>query len=216
MNRHGFDPRDFEVGPLDLSDSLQLDEAAAVATRAFQFDPFFVHLSPRPLQRARGLGIFWRSQVAAFGERAEVYGARRPDGRLLGVAVWVKPGQYPIPIKGQLRQAAGAFWALCPRPKALIDGQRYIAALDKVHPKDDLWYLLLLVADPSAQRSGIGTKLQEIVLDRADAEGTPAYLETQNAENIPYYRHFGFEVTHELHPVRHGPPLWTMWRDAKG
>jgi GNAT superfamily N-acetyltransferase len=89
-------------------------------------------------------------------------------------------------------------------------------ALEKAHPKDPVWYLNLLVADPSAQRSGVGTKLQELVLERADEEGVPAYLETQNPDNLPYYRRFGYELVQELHPVKDGPPLWTLRREPKG
>ncbi|HET9090975.1 MAG TPA: GNAT family N-acetyltransferase [Acidimicrobiales bacterium] len=205
----------FEIGVLDPRDTVQLNDAAAVATRAFQFDPFFVYLSPRPLQRARGLGIFFRSQIAALGGRSEMLAARQPDGRLVGVACWVKPDGYPLPVGVQLRQSLGAFWALIPRPKALVDGTRYISAIDKAHPKEPSWYLFLLVADPSVQRSGIGTELQQTVLQRADADGLPAYLETQNLDNLADYRRFGYEVADELHPVPRGPPLWTMRREPR-
>jgi GNAT superfamily N-acetyltransferase len=206
----------FEVRPLDLSDPLLLGEAAVVATRAFQFDPFFVHLTRRPLIRSRGLGLFWRSEISVLGDRAEPLGAFDPHGRLLGVAVWVKPGKYPLPIGAQLRQAAGAFRALFLQPSALVDGSKYLGALEKAHPREPLWYLLLLVTDPAVQRSGIGGALQQVVLERADAEGIPAYLETQNADNLPYYRRFGYEVVEELHPVAAGPPLWTLRREPKG
>ncbi|MHB1988961.1 MAG: GNAT family N-acetyltransferase [Acidimicrobiales bacterium] len=205
----------FEVNRLELSDPAQLEDAAVVATRAFQFDPFFVHLSPRPLLRARGLAIFWRSQLGALGEAAEAYGARRRDGRLAGVAIWIKPTMYPLSPRAQLRQSLGALRALWPRPRALLDGAKYLLSIDSVHPKVPVWYLNLLVADPSDQRSGIGTALQQPVLQHADAEGLPAYLETQNQDNLAYYRRFGYEVAHELHPVAKGPPLWTMWRDPR-
>lgn len=205
----------FEIGRLDLSDKAQLNDAAAVAMRAFEFDPFFVFLSPRPLLRARGLGLFWRSEIAALGDSGEVYGARRADGRLVGVGAWVKPGGFPLPVANQLRQAAGALWALWPRPRSLVDGSKYLLAIEKVHMKDPHWYLNLLVVDPSAQRSGAGGALQAAVLERCDAEGFPAYLETQNPDNLSYYRRFGYEVVDELHPVPNGPPLWTMCRPAK-
>ena len=160
--------------------------------------------------------FFYLAQLAALGERAEAYGARQPDGRLVGVAAWVRPGCYPLGGAAQLRQAGGALWALLPSPRGLRDGTRYLLAIDKVHPKEPAWYLNLLVADPSAQRAGVGAALQGGVLERADLEGMPAYLETQNPDNLPYYRRFGYEVVDELRPVPHGPPLWTMRRPAAG
>lgn len=205
----------FSVGPLDLTDKSDLAHAATVATRAFQFDPFFVHLCPAPLLRARGLAIFWRSELAAIGERGEAFAARLGDGRIVGVAIFVQPGKYPLPVRSQLRQSAGALWALWPRPRALVDGTKYLLAIDKAHPRQPLWYLNLLVTDPALQRSGIGTALQAPVMERADEEGLACYLETQNSENIAYYARFGYEVVNELQPVEAGPPLWTMLRPPR-
>jgi hypothetical protein len=48
-------------------------------------------------------------------------------------------------------------------------------------------------------------------LDRCDAEHAPAYLESSNPDNIPYYNRFGFEVTGEI-VMPDGPTLWAMWR----
>ena len=193
-----------------------LDDAAAVAARAFQFDPFFEFLSPRPLLRARGLGLYWRAVLANLGAGARVLGARRPDGRLVGVAATVEPGGYPPPVGAQLRQMAGAFRGLIPRPPALVTGSRYLLAIDKEHPHDELWYLALLVVDPELQRSGVGGLLQQPMLRAADEAGHDCYLETQNSDNLPYYRRFGYEVVTELRPVRKGPPIWTMRRPAMG
>ncbi len=101
------------------------------------------------------------------------------------------------------------------RPKAMIQGLRYLLAIENAHPKDTLWYLLLLVVDPSAQRSGIGALLQHDAMATADSEGLDCYLETQKPENLVYYRRFGYEVAEELRPVKDGPPLWTMRRPCK-
>lgn len=191
------------------------DEVGIVGARAFQNDPFFEFLAPRPLLRARGLALFCRAYVNVMGDAGEVLGARSPDGRLVGVAAWIKPGTYPLPAAAQLRQIGQVFWALVPRPKALVDGSKYLLALDRVHPKEDVWFLQLLVVDPSVQRRGIGSMLQRSGLDRADEEGLACYLETQNPDNLPYYRRFGYEIDHELRPVRRGPPLWTMRREPR-
>lgn len=192
-----------------------LGDAAMVAARAFHNDPFFEYLDPKGVRRARALALFWRSEIAALGEGAKILGARDPDGRLVGVSVWLPPGEYPLPVASQLRQMLGAGRAMVLRTKAMVDGLRYILAIDKAHPKDELWYLLLLVVDPSVQRGGIGARLQQEGLDSADKDGLDCYLETQKPENLMYYRRFGYEVAEELHPVRGGPPLWTMRRPCK-
>jgi GNAT superfamily N-acetyltransferase len=191
-----------------------LDGAAMVAARAFFHDPFFEFLLPRGVTRARGLALFWRASLAGLGPTAQLTGARGPDGRLLGVAAVVPPGGYPFPVAGQVRTLVGATRAMMLRPSALLHGLRYLLAIEHAHPSHPLWYLYLLVVDPSAQRSGIGGRLQQDMLSTADREGIDCYLETQKADNLPYYRRFGYEVDQELRPVAAGPPLWTMRRPA--
>jgi GNAT superfamily N-acetyltransferase len=205
---------DFSVEKLSL-DAGTLEDVAAVSTAAFVDDPFFKFLSPKETLRRRGLKIYCRGMVASLGDRGHVLGARAADGRLLGTAAFVRPGNFPLPPSAQVRQASAALWALLPRPPALISGSRYLLAMDRAHPRGELWYLALLVVDPSVQRGGIGSALQEPVYGAADKEGLPSYLETQKAENLAYYRRFGYEVVKELRPVRRGPPLWTMRREPR-
>ena len=52
-------------------------------------------------------------------------------------------------------------------------------------------------------------------LDRCDAEHAPAYLESSNPANVPYYQRFGFEVTGEIVLPDGGPSLVPMWRRAR-
>lgn len=189
-----------------------LGQIGRVATEAFADDAFFSFLLPEERARRRGLDIFFRSMVAAVGPRAVVQGARGPDGRLLGVAAFVPPGAWPLPVGAQLRQLWGALVAMIPRPRALVDGSRYLFAIERIHPKEDHWYLLLLAVDPAAQRGGIGGALQEQVYPGADEGGLDSYLETQKEANLAYYRRFGYEVEQELRPVKAGPPLWTLRR----
>jgi GNAT superfamily N-acetyltransferase len=203
-----------EISPLS-NRGRDLDDAAMVAARAFHNDPFFEYLDPHGITRARGLALFWRSELAALGPETRLSGARTSDGKLAGVSAWLPPGTYPLPVTSQLRQLVGAGRAMILRPPALLKGLRYLMAIDKAHPKEQLWYLLLLVVDPSAQRSGIGARLQEEGMATADKEGLDCYLETQKPENLVYYRRFGYEVDQELRPVKDGPPLWTMRRPAR-
>jgi GNAT superfamily N-acetyltransferase len=207
-------PTEVEIQPLATRGN-DLDEAAMVGARAFYDDPFFEFLEPHPLRRARGLALYVRAALFALGDAGRVSGARRPDGRLVGVAAWVPPGAYPLPAAKQARQMAGTFRAMMLRPPALLVGLRYLLAIEKAHPKDPLWYLLLLVVDPSVQRGGIGSRLQQEGLEDSDRDGLDCYLETQKAENLPYYRRSGYEVDSELRPVAGGPPLWTMRRPCR-
>jgi GNAT superfamily N-acetyltransferase len=208
--------------PIELSTLVpqgrDLDDAALVAARAFHDDPFFVFLDAHAVTRARGLALFWRATIAAAAGRATITGARLPEdqNRLVGLSVVVPPGNWPLSIPSQARQLAGAFRAMVVRPTALVRGTRYLFSMEAAHPKDDLWYLMLLVVDPSVQRAGIGSRLQQDMLAAADAQGTDCYLETQKPENVPYYGRFGYQLTKELQPIPAGPPLFLMRRAPQG
>jgi hypothetical protein len=53
------------------------------------------------------------------------------------------------------------------------------------------------------------------VLDRCDAEGIPAYLESTKERNVGFYESHGFAVTGREQIARGGPQLWLMWRTPK-
>jgi GNAT superfamily N-acetyltransferase len=190
----------------------ELTNASLVANRAFFSDPFFRFLSPSDRLRSRGLTLFFRANLAHFGDGGRIVTVRQADDTIVGVAAWLPTDRYPQSVGTQLAQIPGTFRALYRRPRALIDGNRYLTAIAKSHPKEPHWYLLLLVADPTIQRSGVGTMLMHHGLALADAEGVGGYLETQNGDNLAYYRRFGYELRETLRPVKEGPPLYTMWR----
>jgi hypothetical protein len=49
-----------------------------------------------------------------------------------------------------------------------------------------------------------------------DAKGMPAYLESTNPANNPRYERLGFvQVGEFLLPGKDGPPVATMWREAR-
>jgi ribosomal protein S18 acetylase RimI-like enzyme len=87
-----------------------------------------------------------------------------------------------------------------------------MAALVRAHRKDPQWYLMVLCADPLAQRSGVGTMLLEEALTQVDVEGVGSHLETPRLDNVAYYRRFGYELIETLTPLEGGPPYYTMWR----
>ena len=55
----------------------------------------------------------------------------------------------------------------------------------------------------------------ELVLDRCDEEGVPAYLESSNPRNIPFYARHGFESTGEIVVGKGAPTVTAMWRNPR-
>ena len=73
--------------------------------------------------------------------------------------------------------------------------------------------LSLLGVAPEGQGRGIGSALLAHWLVDVDAAAEPAWLETARAENLPFYRRFGFEVVGELEAC--GVPIWLMSRPGR-
>jgi GNAT superfamily N-acetyltransferase len=150
-----------------------------------------------------------------MGEHGRIVTVRDEDDIAVGVAAWLTTGGYPLPVSLQLRQMPSALRTFYQRPRKLLAGNRYVAAVTRAHRKDPQWYLMLLCADPPSQRSGVGTMLLDYALALVDAEGVGSHLETPRDDNVAYYRRFGYELVDTLNPVEGGPTYYTMWRDPR-
>ena len=192
-----------------------LEQAVDVAVGAFGEDPFFSYLFDDPARRHVAVARLHRAVLVHLAQIGIVRTAYLDD-RVVGVALWVPPGKWPYPMSVQLRQAAGAMRAFLPNLGSLPRAGRILRSVELAHPKRPQWYLQLLMVDPTVQRQGIGGILQASTLELCDAEGLPAWLETQKQDNLAYYARFGFEVAKEHRPVPDGPPMWSLSRDPRG
>jgi ribosomal protein S18 acetylase RimI-like enzyme len=183
-----------------------------MSSRAFFDDPFFAYLLPDDAMRRSRLPFFFRAVFTHLGPRGRIVTVRNGNDEPIGVAAWLTTGGYPLPLTVQLRQMPTSLRAFYRRPRSLAAGNRYMAALVRAHRKDPQWYLMVLCADPLAQRSGVGTMLLEEALTQVDVEGVGSHLETPRLDNVAYYRRFGYELIETLTPLEGGPPYYTMWR----
>lgn len=193
------------------------ERSAAVVTlaRAFHDDPVFNFLVPDPLSQARAALTFMGSVLAdalAFGE---VWVARSGP-TVAAVAGWLPPGAYP---RGPRRDAVGVLRDLRSAPRLgrrATAGMRLYRTIDQAHAQisEPHWYLAVLGCDPAWQRRGFGAAVLAPVLERADRDGEPAYLETQKADNVPWYGRHGFDVLDQIHIPR-CPTMWAMQRHPR-
>lgn len=187
----------------------EAEAAIAVLARAFYPDPLFGFFARGPLQEYHMLaGIFEAFSRDAAPYR-ETYTAT-VDDRVVGSAVWVPPGAMPRSKRREAVLNARAARLLSMGRNRRV-GFALLDAVDKVHPHEPHWYLLLLGTDPLMQGRGIGGRLLTPVLTRCDADGVPAYLETQKESNLPFYERHGFAVA-EVITLPDAPKVWTMHR----
>lgn len=191
----------------------QPGEAAALGRmlgRAFAADPMAMLIEPDRHRRVERLGRSFELEARQiYLPQGESYVAG--GGR--AAALWAKPGAWQPPLWRQVVMAPPylRIWGLRRLP-AMV---RMYAAAQRHHPRRPLhWFLAVLGVDPEHQGRGLGTALVRHALDRYDQEGTPAYLETTNPANPPFYQRFGFEIRDEF-GLPGGLTAWTLWRDPR-
>lgn len=182
------------------------DDAAALAealARAFHDDPitFFAH--PRESSRHRRSRFFFAGRARTLIPHELSW----CDEERLGAALWAPPDAWHPPAGEQVRMLR----LVNRRSPWLAAG---FARMERRHPREPHYYLSTLGVAPEAQGRGLGSALLAPMLERCDAEGVPAYLESSKERNIAFYGRHGFRVTEEIRFPR-GPKLWLMWRDPR-
>lgn len=180
------------------------DTAIATLTSAFVADPVIRWMYPEADDYMASFPGFLR----AFGGPAfedETVAANTADS---AVALWMRPGAVPD------EAAIVDCLITTVTPVKHADLFAVFEQMDAFHPHFDHWYLPWFGVDASAQGQGLGHALMQHCLERIDADQLPAYLESPNPRNIPFYERFGFRV---IGAARHGdcPPLTFMLRDAR-
>ena len=151
----------------------------------FAADPVERFLYPE----AEGYLAHFPGFLSAFGGAAFARGTVWQVCDFRAVALWLPPGAEPdgARIVRLLSETVA--------PDRLADTMEVLDQMTAAHPTYHHWYLPWLGVDPAAQGRGLGADLMRGCLERVDADGLPAYLETPNPRTVPFYRRHGFEVT---------------------
>jgi len=182
---------------------------AELLAGAFQDDPVWMWICPDPVRRRRHLAGLFAQVVRPHLRRGDVL----TTAGLEGAAVWAAPEQWKARTSDALRSAVPAVRAVGLRHARARLGA--LPAMEQGHPTQPHWYLEILGARAELRGRGVGSALMAPMLERIDAEGLPAFLESSKWENVPFYRRFGFEVTEEFHLAPGCPPMWRMWREPR-
>jgi ribosomal protein S18 acetylase RimI-like enzyme len=130
----------------------------------------------------------------------------------MGGAIWKHPNQWKMPNGDMVRAFPSMLRAFGAKAPRMISA---ISAIEKVHPKEEHYYLEVLGTRQDMQSKGVGSAVIRHMLDRCDAEGLPAYLESSNVRNVPFYARHGFEATGEIAVGKGAPTVTAMWRDPR-
>jgi hypothetical protein len=190
----------------------ELQEAATMLAQCFRDHPLFVAAYAHPERRRKAC----ETVFAAFLRDAQRYGLvdLAYDNGIVGVLIAYPPGSYPIPLVRKLRGMVAYLRIAAFSITGLLTLLRVETALLRLHPPQPHYYCFMVGAAPGHLKCA-GLILAKRLMDVADHEGVPIYLEAQESSSADVYAQFGgCTVLHdgvELYPG--GPRTWSLWRE---
>jgi ribosomal protein S18 acetylase RimI-like enzyme len=189
------------------------EEVIAISARAFWYDPLVDFFSRDMLHEYRLLPAVFKVYLRdLMRPHAELWIGEN-GGRPRAVAGWLAPGRYPRPLLQEVGRTVHSA-AVLTRGRHRLKAFRLFLEVDRHHPQEPHWYLVLLATDPTVQGRGMGSALLAPILDRCDQDGTVAYTETQKESNVSWYARAGFAVTHEIR-LPDTPTVWCLQREPR-
>jgi GNAT superfamily N-acetyltransferase len=193
-------------------DPHQKKKAAQVVAAGFYDYPMFIFYFPDPERRARYLSWYLGKVLNCALRYGEVY--TTPE--ISGVIFTLPPGHTKISQTEYIQNGflpAPFFLGL----RNFVRSQECEAFVGNTHEKlmqlCPHYYLWGLSVDPNQKRKGVGTALLKPVLEKADAERMPVYLETHDGKNVVYYQRMGFSLVHTDKIPKYELPIWCMLRE---
>jgi ribosomal protein S18 acetylase RimI-like enzyme len=197
-----------EPSTVRIATSAEVDGIVRTLTTAFLSDPLWGPAFPDAARRAVQMSEFWR----LFTTSALRYPWTFVTAGCGSVSVWLPPGGEELAedeSRGFETFLIGLVGTQAAR--AILDVSAQFAL---ARPPDPHFYLSLFATHGDHRGRGLGMKLLRENLDRIDALGGAAYLESTNPSNNARYLSVGFEPRGAF-TVATGHVVSTMWRPAR-
>ena len=197
-----------------MMEEFELEPASQLFARAFFEDPISRYLFPDENTRLHHLKAVFQPYLRygiRFGQ------VQAPLGELQAGAMWLGPDECHMTAE---RSSLVGFDELSDQlgGEAMERFDEYFTWMEEVHEREAParhLYLAVLAVDTLKQGRGVGSSLIGNMTTRADEEGLPCYLETQQPRNVPLYLRHGFEVLVDtVEPVSR-VRTWTFLRQPR-
>lgn len=197
----------------------RINEAGDILANAFDKDTVFSYFAPENQQKKqKAMQELFRAALRYLQNYEHIYTTTITTGELKGIAAWIPPGQ---PQDNIFRMIQAGFLSL-PWYFGIkkIRQMTSVFSLIEERRKQDMsqphWYLSLLGVASDYQGQGLGSVLLRPILEKADRDGLPCYLETSTEDAVRFYKRQGFEIlwNKEVEVPGSSLKLWTMKREA--
>jgi GNAT superfamily N-acetyltransferase len=185
-------------------------QLAGAFASAFSEDPLFGWMAGAKAPLEARMRVFFDGFLNQNLRRDEHLVFMAEDGT--GGAIWQPVDKWKVPPADLLRALPALVRAFRGRLPAMVGA---LNAIERQHPAEPHYYLEVLGTRKDRQSKGVGSAVMEAMLERCDREGLPAYLESSNPRNIPFYARHGFETREEVTCGKGAPVCTTMWREPR-
>jgi ribosomal protein S18 acetylase RimI-like enzyme len=190
------------IRPAEMDEA---ERAMAIMLMAFSTDPVARWVYPEPSDYFQHFPDF----IRGFAGNAFRNGTAYVNDQFSGAALWLPPG-----IQSD-EEALAELIDNTVSENVREDLLLVMEAMGSYHPDGPHWYLPMIGVDTPQQGRGIGDELMRYALERCDADGLPAYLESSNPRNMSLYERCGFT---SLGTIQFGnsTPVYPMVRGPQG
>ena len=189
-------------------------EAAKVLADSFYHYPQLKHYFPDTIKRSKYLKWYMGKVLNCAMRYGEAFAA----SDMSGVIFILPPGHTKITtfeyaINGFL--LVPFIFGLRQYAKVMECEDFAVKTHEEIMTGRAHYYLWGLAVDPVKQRSGVGSGLLKPLLDKADLENMPVYLETHDEKNVLYYQQKGFALIKTDMITGHDLRIWCMVREPE-
>lgn len=164
---------------------------ASMLSRAFYDDPFYNHIMPDKKKRLAQLQWWFTILIRYTQKYGDIYHTESNNG----VALWLGP-EKPITNEIKIFSMGMILFPVKIGLRNFIRALNVSGQWDKEHKKmpRSHYYLMVIGVEPEYQQQGIGSRLMEEALKKADDEKLECFLETVTPEDVRFYKKHQFEV----------------------
>ena len=172
---------------IEAFDRSMTRDASGVLARAFVTNPLHIAVFG-PSELAKNEAFFQIVVAVMRGpKRVAMEGSQ-----ILGLIHWVRSPDCEFSGLEKLRMAPAmvrgfGVWSA-------LRVSSWLSVWSKHDPREPHSHLGPIGVSPEAQGRQIGRRLMEVYCEDLDRTNDASYLETDRAENVEFYRRFGFEI----------------------
>lgn len=186
-----------------------VNEFAGVLSRAFYNDPFYIWIMPNDKKRLSHIH-WWMKIMLQYTLK---YGEILYTEDHKAVSMWLGPDN-PMVNDFRVFSMGLILYPLKIGFRNFIRAVDISGQWDREHKKMNKrhYYLMLIAVEPEFQGKGIGSRLMQVGLDKADKDGLECFLETVTPEDVQFYKKHNFEIMINK-DFGNDDQYWLMTRD---